>query len=43
LYLSKVMLDYDETLAPARARERVPMQALAWLARRLPAPRDTKS
>ena len=43
LYLSKVMLDYDETLAPARARERVPMQALAWLARRLPARRDAKS
>jgi mannose-6-phosphate isomerase-like protein (cupin superfamily) len=36
LYLSKVMLDFDETLAPGRARERIPMQVLAWLARRLP-------
>jgi quercetin dioxygenase-like cupin family protein len=36
LYLSMVMLDYEETLAAPRMRDRVPMQALAWLARRLP-------
>jgi mannose-6-phosphate isomerase-like protein (cupin superfamily) len=36
LHLSRVMLDFDETLAPGRRRERIPMQALAWLARRLP-------
>jgi mannose-6-phosphate isomerase-like protein (cupin superfamily) len=35
LYLSKVMLDYDDTLAPARARERLPMRAMAAIARRL--------
>lgn len=38
LYLSKVMLDFDETLAPGRRRERLPMQALARIARLLPAP-----
>lgn len=38
LYLSMVMLDFDETLVPGRARERVPMEALAWIARMLPAP-----
>jgi mannose-6-phosphate isomerase-like protein (cupin superfamily) len=38
LYLSMVMLDFDETLVPGRARERLPMQALASIARRLPAP-----
>jgi hypothetical protein len=38
LYLSQVMLDYDETLYPGRRRERLPMQALARLARLLPAP-----
>jgi len=38
LYLSMVMLDFDETLVPGRARERVPMQALAYIARMLPAP-----
>jgi mannose-6-phosphate isomerase-like protein (cupin superfamily) len=37
LYLSKVMLAYDETLAPGRRRERIPMQVLARLADRLPA------
>jgi mannose-6-phosphate isomerase-like protein (cupin superfamily) len=37
LYLSKVMLAYDETLAPTRRRERIPMQVLARLADRLPA------
>ena len=38
LYLSTVMLDFDETLAPARARERLPMRALASIGRRLPDP-----
>ena len=38
LYLSKVMLDFEETLAPARARERLPMKALASIARILPQP-----
>lgn len=36
LYLSMVMLDFDDTLVPGRARERLPMQALAAIARRLP-------
>jgi mannose-6-phosphate isomerase-like protein (cupin superfamily) len=36
LYLSMVMLDFDETLAPGRTRERLPMRALAAVARRLP-------
>ena len=40
LYLSMVMLDFGDTLVPGRARERLPMQALAALARRLPAPAD---
>jgi mannose-6-phosphate isomerase-like protein (cupin superfamily) len=35
LLLSKVMLDYDETLYPARRREALPMRAMAALARRL--------
>jgi mannose-6-phosphate isomerase-like protein (cupin superfamily) len=38
LYLSMVMLDFDDTLFPGRTRERLPMQALASIARRLPAP-----
>jgi mannose-6-phosphate isomerase-like protein (cupin superfamily) len=38
LYLSMIMLDFDETLAPGRRRERLPMQVLARLARSLPAP-----
>jgi quercetin dioxygenase-like cupin family protein len=38
LYLSRVMLDYGDTLVPGRARERIPMQALAAIARRLPDP-----
>ena len=38
LYLSMVMLDFDDTLVPGRARERLPMQALAFFARMLPAP-----
>jgi quercetin dioxygenase-like cupin family protein len=38
LYLSKIMLDFDDTLAPGRRRERIPMQALALIARRLPGP-----
>jgi hypothetical protein len=38
LYLSMVMLDYDDTLFPRGARERIPMQALAAIARLLRAP-----
>jgi mannose-6-phosphate isomerase-like protein (cupin superfamily) len=38
LYLSMVMLDFDDTLVPGRARERLPMRALASIARMLPAP-----
>jgi quercetin dioxygenase-like cupin family protein len=38
LYLSMVMLEFDDTLVPGRARERLPMQALASIARMLPAP-----
>lgn len=38
LYLSMIMLDFGDTLAPGRARERLPMQALAAIARRLPRP-----
>ena len=38
LYLSMVMLDFDETLAPGRWRERLPMEFLARLGRLLPAP-----
>jgi mannose-6-phosphate isomerase-like protein (cupin superfamily) len=37
LYLSMVMLDFGDTLAPGRRRERLPMQVLAGIARRLPA------
>jgi quercetin dioxygenase-like cupin family protein len=37
-YLSMILLDFDETLAPGRKRERIPMRALARLARLLPAP-----
>ena len=33
MLLSKVMLEFDETLVPGRARERIPMQALAAIAR----------
>ena len=36
LYLSMVMLDFDDTLVPGRRRERLPMQGLARIARRLP-------
>ncbi len=36
LYLSMVMLEYGETLAPGRARERLPMRVFAALARLLP-------
>ena len=36
IYLSKVMLDYEETLAPGRRRERLPMRALARIASLLP-------
>jgi mannose-6-phosphate isomerase-like protein (cupin superfamily) len=35
LLLSKVMLQYGETLAPARRREALPMRAMAAVARRL--------
>ena len=38
VYLSAIMLDYPETLAPSRTRERIPMRALAQLARFLPRP-----
>ena len=38
LYLSMVMLEFNDTLVPGRSRERVPMQALALLARLLPTP-----
>jgi len=38
LYLSMIMLDFDETLAPGRWRERLPMEFLAHLGRLLPAP-----
>ena len=38
LYLSQIMLEYGETLAPGRRRERLPMQVLARAARWLPAP-----
>ena len=36
LYLSMVMLDFEDTLAPGRLRERLPMRLLAGIARRLP-------
>jgi len=39
LYVSAVMLDYDDTLFPGRRRERIPMRALARVARILPPPR----
>jgi len=39
LYVSAVMLEYDDTLFPGRRRERIPMRALARVARILPAPR----
>jgi hypothetical protein len=35
LYVSMVMLELTDTLFPGRARERVPMQALAAIARML--------
>ena len=38
LYLSMIMLEFDETLAPGRKRERIPMRALARVARLLPVP-----
>jgi quercetin dioxygenase-like cupin family protein len=37
LFLSMVMLDFADTLAPGRARERLPMKALAYIGRMLPA------
>jgi quercetin dioxygenase-like cupin family protein len=33
IYLSMIMLEYPDTLSPARARERIPMKALAGLGR----------
>jgi quercetin dioxygenase-like cupin family protein len=38
LYLSMIMLEFDETLAPGRRRERLPMQVLARIARSLLTP-----
>jgi quercetin dioxygenase-like cupin family protein len=38
LYLSRVMLEFDDTLVPGRRRERVAMEALAFVARLLPTP-----
>ena len=38
LYVSAIMLDFDETLAPGRRRELLPMRVLARLGRLLPAP-----
>jgi hypothetical protein len=38
LYLSMVMLEFEDTLTATRRRDRVPMHALAWLARRMPSP-----
>jgi quercetin dioxygenase-like cupin family protein len=38
LYVSATMLEFDETLSPARRRERIPMRVLAPLARLLPGP-----
>lgn len=38
LYLSKIMLDHQETLAPGRRRERLPMELLARIARLLHGP-----
>lgn len=35
LFLSMVMLEFEETLRPGRSRERIPMRVLAWLGRRL--------
>ena len=35
VYLSMLMLEYPDTLAPGRARERVPLKALAGLGRLL--------
>ena len=36
LYLSMVMMEFGDTLVPGRARERIPMRALALIARLLP-------
>lgn len=38
VYLSTVMLDYHDTLYPGRARERIPMRALAVIGRMLRSP-----
>ena len=39
MLISMVMLRYWETLYPGRRRERIPMKALAAVAKRLPGPR----
>jgi len=39
LYVSMIMLDFDETLAPGRRRELLPMRVLARIGRLLPASR----
>ena len=33
IYLSMIMFEYPDTLAPVRARERIPMRALAGIGR----------
>ena len=35
IYLSMIMLEYSDTLVPARARERIPIKALAGIGRLL--------
>jgi hypothetical protein len=35
IYLSMIMLEYPDTLVPARARERIPIKALAGVGRLL--------
>jgi mannose-6-phosphate isomerase-like protein (cupin superfamily) len=39
LYLSMVMLEFDDTLVPGRRRERLPIEAMARVARLLPTAR----
>jgi hypothetical protein len=34
VYLSMVLLQFPDTLAAGRARERIPLEVLAWLGRR---------
>jgi quercetin dioxygenase-like cupin family protein len=42
VYLSMVMLDFDDTLVPGRRRERIPMRALARLGGLLGMPRGRR-